>query len=75
MKGVLFERVSNQRLLPTPGGHIHGQFGNTKNNPKNNNQQRWQWNDAIVLREKKLTVTGWLEVTMRTKNIKMNGMA
>ena len=42
-----------------------------KKNYKNNNQQRWQWNDAIVMGENKLAVTGLLEVTMRAKNLKM----
>ena len=29
---------------------------------------------SLCWEKNKLTVTGWLEVTMRTKNLKMNGM-
>ena len=46
-------------------GHTHGQWGN----PKNNNQQQWQWKNIILMREKQT------HHYRMTKDLKMNGMA
>ena len=56
-------------------GHTHGQW------VKNNIYIYIKVNNCdcettpLYWEKNKLTVTGWLEVTMRTKNLKMNGMA
>ena len=55
-------------------GHTHGQWGNQKKNQKITINNGNGETTPLCWEKNKLTLTGWLEVTKRTKNLKMNGI-